>query len=387
MRGLLSRLSELDAGMGDAVRIIAFFDELVTRGASPDMLVRSAAALAECPVGLLDPGAGLLLRSTPAGEVPPPSGDGGPGPALLAELSATGPVHTGDRLLCPVLRDGAVAAVVWLERQGAYGSDEELLVERLAHAAAVVLERARPRTAAPGTRACLEALVAASAGDEERAVTLRALGLSAEGTVTLLAVASAALPAALARLDARTTAARTAALGDVGLVLVPGPAVAVDDVLAAIGRERGPAPSGVRVGVGPTVTPLRAHESWTAARLALRFTGPPEPAGAPAVVRHDALGVLALLAHVPAAHVAADGDVAAVARLADTPGSPSDLAVLAALCGSGSLREAAAGLHLHHSTVAHRVRRIERALGYGLDTPDGRTRARVALLLHRAHTA
>jgi DNA-binding PucR family transcriptional regulator len=38
---------------------------------------------------------------------------------------------------------------------------------------------------------------------------------------------------------------------------------------------------------------------------------------------------------------------------------------------------------MHHSSVAHRIRRIERTLGYRLDTPDGRTRARTALLLNR----
>ncbi|MFI8962439.1 helix-turn-helix domain-containing protein [Streptomyces sp. NPDC053493] len=412
MRGLLSRLSELDAGMGDAVRIIAFFDELVSRGASPDMLVRSAAALAECPVGLVDLRGGPRLRYGPDGEVPPEDDRPDPAPTGLPAASA---VCVDGRLVGPVLRDGAVTGLVWLERTAmsagtgedagwngdaggnggaggdAYGPDEELLVERLAHAAAVVLERVRPRTAAPAGPASLAALVARSTGDEERATTLRGLGLAAERTVTLLAVRSAGpLPETLTRLAGpgglagSSAPCRSTVLGDVGLLLVTGAAP------AGLGPDADPgcvdpALAGVRIGVGPAVPALRAHESWAAARLALRFAGPPEASGPPVVVRHDGLGALALLARVPAGLVAADADVAAVARLADTAGAPSDLTVLAAVCGAASLREAAAGLHLHHSSVAHRVRRIERSLGYALDSPDGRTRARVALLLHRLH--
>jgi hypothetical protein len=394
VRGLLLRLSELDTGMENAVRIIAFFDELVTRAAAPDMLVRSAAALAECTVGLAELRSGLRLCSRPGGDAP--VGDDGPDLGPLLEQETPAPVRSGSRLLCPVLCDGAMAGAVWLEREDGFRRDDDLLVERFAQAAGVVLERVRPRSADPAARACLEALVAPGSTDEERAATLRGLGLPATGSALLLAVRSAARPALpavlerLAALVARTpgTLTRTAAVGDVGLLLACGgadPASAVDSALTAAARERDLAAPGLRIGVGPALAALRGHESWAAARLALRFAPRPAPGGAPAVVRHGALGVLALLAHVPAELAAADPDVAAVAALAEPVpgGGPGDLAVLEAVCGAGSLREAAVGLHMHHSSVAHRIRRIERTLGYRLDTPDGRTRARTALLLNR----
>ena len=48
MRGLLLRLSALDADAESAVRVIAYFDALVARSTDPAALVRATAALAEC---------------------------------------------------------------------------------------------------------------------------------------------------------------------------------------------------------------------------------------------------------------------------------------------------------------------------------------------------
>ena len=56
MRGLLLRLSGLDADAESAVRVIGFFDRLITERVGLDALVRSTAELAGCPVGLHAPG-------------------------------------------------------------------------------------------------------------------------------------------------------------------------------------------------------------------------------------------------------------------------------------------------------------------------------------------
>ncbi len=69
MKGLLLRLSALDAGAEAAVRVIAYFDALVERGATPVELVRATAALAECPAGMDRPDAEPLrfrLDGSPA---------------------------------------------------------------------------------------------------------------------------------------------------------------------------------------------------------------------------------------------------------------------------------------------------------------------------------
>jgi hypothetical protein len=92
--------------------------------------------------------------------------------------------------------------------------------------------------------------------------------------------------------------------------------------------------------------------------------------------------LLALLAEVPPERLRAQPDVAALDALAAT-----DVAALAAFCRTGSLRKAAAVLHLHHSSVAARLAHVEKELGWRLDEPDDRFRARFALLARRLSRA
>ncbi|MFD9632679.1 helix-turn-helix domain-containing protein [Streptomyces violascens] len=93
------------------------------------------------------------------------------------------------------------------------------------------------------------------------------------------------------------------------------------------------------------------------------------------------LGALVLLADLPASTALAHPDVAAVARLSRGPDGEPALATLEAVCRSSSLREAAKLLCLHHSAVAHRIRRIERILRVSLSDAPGRQRIQTALLL------
>ncbi|NBH06199.1 PucR family transcriptional regulator, partial [Amycolatopsis sp. SID8362] len=72
MKGLLLRLSGLDADAENAVRVIGFFDRLITARADLDTLVRSTADLAGCPVGVHAPGHGLSQRAAPGAGVSAP---------------------------------------------------------------------------------------------------------------------------------------------------------------------------------------------------------------------------------------------------------------------------------------------------------------------------
>lgn len=61
---------------------------------------------------------------------------------------------------------------------------------------------------------------------------------------------------------------------------------------------------------------------------------------------------------------------------------------VAALAAAGSIRQAAARLHMHHSSVAARLARAQAALGFPLDTAAGRLRLATALVLaHLRDTA
>ncbi|WP_158887666.1 helix-turn-helix domain-containing protein [Amycolatopsis anabasis] len=341
MEGLLLRLSALDADAENAVRVIGFFDSLVARKVGLETLLRNASALAECPIGVHVPGQGVWLRADPRGEVCA----AGRTPAGAAKR------EFDDGLRC------------WLERSGAALPLDEMLLERFAIAVALVLDR--PRGALPelGDPALLELALADSAGEAERSRALHLMGLTPVAPIRVLALdpGGEAIPA----LDD----VRSAALGAWRAVLLPGH----DDPAGLV-------PAGVRAGIGPRVNAIDAPGSWRDARSALRFT---DAASMP-IVWAEGLGGLALLADkLGAADIAGVTDVAALDRLAAEPTGADLLAVLQAFCATGSVRKAATAVYRHHSTIATRMVHAEEVLGFALDSPHGRFRLHLALLLRR----
>ncbi len=380
----MNRLSELDPDVGGAVRIIAFFDPLVRAGVGFATLVRATAGLAGCPVALLADGAESEVR------------DGGaPGK------------RSGE---APVVLSGARVGTVWLERPGGPLPLDEVLLERLALAAAAVWERGGAPVSMTDP-ALVELVIAEETGEPARARALSLLGLAPGTPLRAFAVGLPAdgtggggLPAEALATLARRLGGRAAHLGDVGVVLARGGTLA--EVATGAPRaepptggplarsleagsftgvpaggpparspEAGPlteVPAGVLLGAGPVMSAARADESWRRARVALRFAGPGRP-----FVDHAELGALAVLADVPRDILAANPDVAAVAALPD-----SDRETLAAFCARGSLRAAATELHLHHTSVAKRLRNVEARLGLRLERPDDLLRAHLAVVAH-----
>ncbi|MFD1828442.1 PucR family transcriptional regulator [Streptomyces desertarenae] len=389
MKGLLLRLSALDADAATAVRVIAHFEALLGGGLDPVTLARSTAGLAGCAAGLELPD-GRTARFGP---------DGAPLPGTPAHVSGRVEPEPGGR--------------VWLERPGAPGPFDELVLEWMAIAARVLAGRPRqarpPRAADP---ALVELVLSGREDAADRSRALRLLGLDPAVPLRVVAVAAGAgsdagvEAVALMGRGAVRGAVRVARVGELGAVLVQrpddGPAGAggtaspAAELRAAV-RERArdrtahraPAPGcgpargrGTRAGVGGAAGPLDARTSWDQARAALRFTAP----GAPeeAVADHDELGPVALLADIPVARLREQADVRRLAELARGDGAGGGqgadlLAALAAFCRTGSLRQAAAGLHLHHSSVAARLAHVEKELGWRLRDPQDRFRAHLAL--------
>lgn len=371
MKGLLLRLSMVDADAEAAVRVIAYFDGLMEQRATPAALVRSVAALAECPAGWASPGA-EPLRLGPTGK--PVSAD------------------------VPVVESGGVdlgaQGRVWLERNSDPGPLDDLVLERFAMSARV-LTRMERRPSAPDLAdpALVELVLAERAAVEDRSRALRLLGLDAALPVRVLAVSAPGRDAGaeavgLVARGRPLRAVRVAVVGAAAAVLLQprvGAATLVDDLRAALTDrvlERGTGGAALRVGVGGPAPPLEARSSWLQARLALRFTVPGAAQDA-AVIEHAALGALALLADLPPERLRAEPDVAALQAMAETESGALDVATLEAFCRTGSLRQAAVALHLHHSSVAARLAHVEDALGWRLDEPQGRFRARMALLARR----
>jgi hypothetical protein len=368
MKGLLLRLSAVDADAEAAVRVISYFDELVAHQASLPDLVRAAASLAECVAGLERDGERPLRYR--------PDGTRADGEATETASAALGQEPAGR---------------VWLERPEGPGPFDDLVLERFAIAARLL----GPRTAATpaphlADPALVELVLGERAAAEDRARALALLGLDAAKPVRVVAVGTgdgsdpgAAAVALLAR-GGPVPGIRVAVVGGVAAVLLQpreGPDSVVGSLRAALAdraRERSTAGS-VRVGVGEPADGLDARRSWLQARLAERFAVP----GAEPVIVHDELGSLTLLAEIPLERLRAQGDVRALDTLAATPAGAADLETLEAFCRTGSLRQAALALHRHHSSVASRLAHVEDALGWHLDDPADRFRARLALLARR----
>ena len=340
MEALVARLSNLDSHAEGALRIVMVYDTLMRRRVDLPALARASAGLAECVAGIRLHGTGRAIRISPDGRqapVPPP------------------PAST----TTPITLDEEEIGTVWLERPGPPGPLDDVVLDRLAIAAAAVVERYGPARTTMADPALVELVISSDSDDAARARALRLLGFAADLPVHVVAVRSQ-LP--LDQVGASVCPAhlvKAAPVADVG-------------VLLATTTDSARFPAGVRAGIGAAETPDR---SWQEARTALRFTTPRRP-----VVHYADLGALALLAHVPPDTVRDNADVAAIARLA---GNPDDLQTLDAYCTTGSHRRAADLLHLHHSSVARRLEQIGKTLGIELTEPTGLTRARLALTAWR----
>ena len=340
MEALVERLSQLDSQAEGAIRVVMFYDTLMRRRVDLPALARASAGLAECVTGIRLLGTGRVIRFAP---------DGREASAPLPPASAT----------VPVTLDEEEIGMVWLERPGPPGALDELLLERLAIAAAAVVERYGPARTTMADPALVELAISADSDEAARARALRLLGFAADLPVRVVAVRSQLPLDQVGGLVCPARLVKAAPLADVGVIL----ATTVDPARF---------PAGVRAGIGAAESPDR---SWRQARTALRFTTARQP-----VAHYAGLGALALLAQVPQDAARDNADVTAITRMA---GNPEDLETLDAYCHTGSLRRAADLLHLHHSSVARRLEQIGKTLGIELTEPTGLIRASLALTAWR----
>lgn len=338
MEALVQRLSHLDSQAEGAVRVVMFYDTLMRRRVDLPALARASAGLAECAAGIRLHGTGRAIRMSP---------DGTQATDSFRPASTT----------TPITLDEEEIGTVWLERPGASGPLDEMLLDRLAIAAASVVERYGPASTTMADPALVELAISSDSDDGSRARALRLLGFPADLPVRVAAVRSEVPLDQVARLVCPARPVKAAPLADVGVIL------ATTFNLARF-------PADVRAGIGAAESPDR---SWREARTALRFATPRQP-----VIQYADLGALALLADVPRDVAQGNVDVVAVGRL-----GPEDLVTLDAYCATGSLRRAAELLHLHHSSVARRLDQLGRALGIDLTEPAGLIRATLALTTWR----
>ena len=140
------------------MRVIAAFDQLVAHRADIGALARAAAGLAECTAGVHDPLRGVFIsvssdgKNVPAGAIPPTS--------------------------TVVNVDDGSGAQVWLQRAGGAGPLDAIVAERMAAAAAIILDRMYGSSSYATDLGAVELLLSEQASDVERARCARLLGLA-----------------------------------------------------------------------------------------------------------------------------------------------------------------------------------------------------------------
>lgn len=336
MQELVGRLAKLDPDAGAAVKVIAYFDQLIEGRAGPELIVRGAAVLAGCAARLVDLERGVQVRVDVEGRV-----GGEIGPPDPAWPSAS------------LLPDGP--PVLWLERSGPAGPVEAMVLERAASAVRGSVNRTRGRAGRPADDPIkIAMLLDASVPAPTRLDAARHLGLTEN-----IQVRAIALVGGQARIESTSGASWPSASAANGI---------------------GPP----RAGIGPTVGLLDLPASWAAARTAFRLTAADtEHDPGPRVVHADQLGGLAVLASVIGPDTEPSPDVQSI-EWARTE-APWTLATLVAIAGSASLRTAATALRVHHSTLQERVGHVEHLLGWSIRDPQGRFRLQLALAMWRFH--
>jgi hypothetical protein len=200
MEALVERLSQLDSQAEGAVRVVMFYDRLMRRRVDLPALARASAGLAECVAGIRIHGSGRVIRA---------SHDGSQTPVPLPPPSTT----------VPITLDEEEIGTAWLERPGPPGALDELLLDRLAIAAAAVVERYGPARVTMADPALVELVISSGADEAARTRALRLLGFAVGLPVQVAAVRSELPLDQVGGLVCPARLVKAAALADLGVIL------------------------------------------------------------------------------------------------------------------------------------------------------------------------
>lgn len=333
MQELVGRLTALDPEASESLKVIAYFDALVDGRASLEVLLRGAAVLSGCA-------AGFVTGATATGV----NSEGKRIALTTGPAEGTWPEHTAP---------GGGRA--WIERDGALHANDEMILERLAIAIGIHLERSAPQAA---MRKAVETVIDGAEPAEGRRLAAARLRLESGSSFVVIAEpVSAATPT-----------------GHHTVVITP-----VGPVRAVIRHADDDVVESERAGIGYAVAPDDLARSWTSALTALRLTSASQP-----VLHADELGGLVLLAEAMDAHGAEHPDLAALRRQFEA--SPRIVSTVEAMVTTDSIRAAATAAGLHHSTMQAHAVDLSSALGFDVRTSSGRTRLSIALSLYRLAT-
>ncbi|MFC8934275.1 PucR family transcriptional regulator [Rhodococcus sp. NPDC057135] len=355
MQGLMYRLAELDADSAGLVRVIDYFDTLVRHGADTASLLRASAQLADCVVGIeiVEHGRSKknLRRCDPRGRwSPEPQRT----PSTIRDIAV----------------DDEVLGTVWIERPGTNLPLDEMLVDRMALTASIILRPRRLLTATEHTYNLLFPM-------DELAVLTSCASLGLDPATPVRVITSAALP-----MNPNTTAHLT-----ISKDWSPGKAAGVEadgeflnlvtaSFTATTELSEGALSLSIRAGISLTAAVSEVNTIISTARFARAQASETTP-----IVNADDLGALNLLA--PGSHIdhSRIPDLVLAKEIGDTKQGFELLETLRTYLRSGTLRATADAMHLHHSSVAHRLTKLSQHVGFHVDTIENRARATAMMLV------
>ena len=348
-----------EADAPTVLRVVSDFDELAERCADVAELVRSVALWTDCAAGVSGPGGRVLAHCDRHG-------------ARLVGGEPGGSVSREAR------SDGNLIARVWIERAGSLRPLDELVLARGARAAPMIIGRmTQVAVEVSPIPHLVELLIDADVSAIGRSNACRQLALEPNQSIRVAVVqAPGRVAGELGRIGRRIQPSgfglpRIALRGSEAVLVMHG-SVDADELIV-------PGMSS-RWGIGPARPAIEAPHSYRRAREALRFALGP---GAPPVADFDQLGSVVALAGVAETDLMDFPDWVALIRLSRTQAGLTAIVTAEVLMRTGSQRDAAVQMNLHHSTVAYRVSHVEQALGYGLGEHSNWFRAQLAIHLWR----
>ncbi|MFE5874110.1 helix-turn-helix domain-containing protein [Rhodococcus sp. NPDC056506] len=354
MQGLMYRLAELDSDSAGLVRVIDYFDTLVRHGADTASLMRASAQLADCVVGIEIVEHGnkkSSRRCDPRGRWSPESCLA---PSITREIAV----------------DDDVLGRVWIERPGANLPLDEMLVDRMALTASIILQPRRLPTEAEHTRNLLFPM-------DELTVLTSCAGLGIEPGAPVRVVVSTVSSGA-ANSTARLTISRDCIPGKAIRIEADGEYLDIvkDSFTPTTELSEAALASSIRAGISLAAAASEMHTIISTARFAHTQTSVTTP-----IVNADSFGALNLLA--PGSHIdhTKIPDLVLARRIGDTKQGSELLETLRTYLRSGTLRATADTMHLHHSSVAHRLSKLSQHVEFHVDTVENRARATAMMLV------